>query len=201
MSDDVHSVLVPPTDGSDAAASAPASPVDKVGPGRPPKESRWRKGQPSPNPTGRPRKPSVWAELERLVEAVLAEKVTLKQGETLTILQTGLKQWGIQFAKGDRHARDFLFFVTERLGVDLRAGRRKEIEEALTADRQAILDAYVVRRTRATVPSKLPRVLAPPELLDDDIDGPEKVDDHLTEPAGTGAAQLPPGVLTIVGRR
>lgn len=38
----------------------------KVGPGRPPKEHRWRKGQPSPNPRGRPIK----KDLEKMFAAL-----------------------------------------------------------------------------------------------------------------------------------
>lgn len=43
----------------------PAAP-GKVGPGHPPAHSRWKKGGPSPNPAGRPRKPSAGAMTKRM---------------------------------------------------------------------------------------------------------------------------------------
>ena len=157
--------------GGGVTGSAPAA-FDteyKVGPGRPPKETRFKPGQ-SGNPKGAKRKAkSLLPDLKRLFEQALSEKVTLKQGNkerTLTMAEAGIKQLVAQFAKGDRHARRDFFYFVEQLGIDLMASHRKEIEEALTADHQAILDDYVARRTQATVPSS--PVFAPPELLDDD---------------------------------
>jgi len=148
----------------------------KVGPGRPPKEYRFKPGQ-SGNPKGaKPKPPSLLPDLKRLFEQALSEKVTLKQGDkarTLTMAEAGIKQLAAQFAKGDRHARRDVFAYAEKLGIDLLAGHRNIIEEALAADHQAILDAYFARRTQATVPSSSSPVLAPPELLDDDTEDPE----------------------------
>lgn len=74
-----------------------------VGPGRPPKEHRFKPGQ-SGNPKGRKRKPpSLAPDLKRLFEQGLAEKVTLKQGDkerVLTMAEAGIKQLIAQFAKG-----------------------------------------------------------------------------------------------------
>ena len=55
----------------------------------------------------------------------------------------------------------------ERLGVDLLTPT-KASDETLSADHQAILDAYVERRTQEKASSAPSPVLAPPELLDDD---------------------------------
>src|SRR5438067_13757055 len=75
------------------------------------------------------------------------------------------------FAKGDRHARRDVLTYAGMLGIDLLAGHRQTIEEALAADHQAILDAYVARKQRAAPAIRRSPVFAPPELLDDDSTG------------------------------
>ena len=143
----------------------------KVGPGRPPKEFQFKKGQ-SGNPRGAKRKPpSLVPDLKRLLEQALSEKVTLKQGDkerTLTMAEAGIKQLVAQFAKGDARARRDLLAGAAQLGVDLIGSHRKEFEEALSPDRQAILDNYLARQSKMTAPSRSSSVFAPPELLDDD---------------------------------
>jgi hypothetical protein len=166
----------------DLPSIAPNSSADKpgedykVGPGRPPKEYQFKPGQ-SGNPKGRKRKPpSLLPDLKRLFEQALSEKVTLKQGDkelTLTMGAAGIKQLMAQFAKGDRHARRDVFAYAEKLGIDLLASHRKEVEEALAADHQTILDGYFARRSQATVSSGASPVLAPLELQDDDPEEPE----------------------------
>src|SRR6266480_6339386 len=158
--------------GQKTVSATPASAEEyKVGPGRPPREYQYKKGQ-SGNPKGAKRKPpSLLPDLKRLFEQALSEKVTLRQGEkerTLTMAEAGIKQLVAQFARGDRHARRDLFAYAEMLGIDLITSHRTAIEEALAADHQAILDAYVARQTQVTAPSKHSPVFAPPELLDDD---------------------------------
>jgi len=74
------------------------------------------------------------------------------------------------FASGRRRKREFLLSML-RLGIDLLAGHRQTIEEALAADHQAILDAYVARKQRAAPAIRRSPVFAPPELLDDDSTG------------------------------
>ena len=146
----------------------------KVGPGRPPKEFQFPPGR-SGNPAGRkPRPPSLLPDLKRIFEQALNEKVTLTRGEkqrTLTMAEAGIKQLVAQFAKGDRYARRDVFEYAEKFGIDLLAGHRKTIGEGLGADNQAILDSFVARRIGATQASL--RVLAPAELLDDDVDEPQ----------------------------
>jgi hypothetical protein len=146
----------------------------KVGPGRPPREYQFPPGQ-SGNPKGAKRKPaSLLPDLKRLFEQALSEKVTLRQGEkqhTLTMAEAGIKQLVAQFAKGDRHARRDLFTYAGMLGIDLMASHRTAVDEVLASDHQAILDTYVARRTKVTTPSKHSPGFAPPELLDDDVNG------------------------------
>jgi hypothetical protein len=78
----------------------------------------------------------------------------------------GIEQLVAQFAKGDRHARRDVIALADKLGVDLLAGQRKGVQEALASNHQAILEAYVARQYDKVVqPSPF---LAPPELLDDD---------------------------------
>ena len=160
--------------GQKPVSATPASAAGyKVGPGRPPREYQFKPGQ-SGNPKGAKRKrPSLLPDLKRLFEQALGEKVTLKQGEkqrTLTMAEAGIKQLVAQFAKGDRHARRDLFAYAEMLGIDL-TSHGTAIEEALAPDHQAILDAYVARQTQVTAPSNHSPPFAPPELLDDDING------------------------------
>ena len=148
----------------------------KVGPGRPPREYQFKPGE-SGNPKGAKRKPpSLAPDLKRIFEQGLSAKVTVKQGDkaqTLTMAEAGIKQLIAQFANGDRLARRDVFAYAEKLGIDLLASHRQALEEALAADHQAILEAYVARRTQATVPPRASPVLAPPELLDDDPEDPD----------------------------
>ena len=148
----------------------------KVGRARPPRDTRWKKGGSSPNPRGRPRKEhSVLPDLKRVLEQALKKKVWVSRGDRkffLTRLEIGLEQLLNQFAAGDRHARDDLIKLAERAGVDLLAKDKQSVEEALAPSHQAILDAYVARRTANVAVAK--PVLAPAELLDDEPDETEQ---------------------------
>jgi hypothetical protein len=142
----------------------------KVGPGRPPKEYQFKPGQ-SGNPKGAKRKPRLSPDIKLLLEQALSEKVTLKQGEKqliLTMAAAGIKQLVAQYARGDRHARRDVIALADKFGVDLMAGHRQDIEEALPSNLQEILHTYVARYREVTAPSASSPVLAPPELLDDD---------------------------------
>jgi hypothetical protein len=154
--------------------SAPAQPESSdseytVGPGRPPKEHRFKPGQ-SGNPKGAKRKPvSMAPDLKLALERALTKKITLKQGEKerlVTMAAAGIEQLVAQYVKGDRHARRDLIALADKLGVELMAGQPQAIEEAFATNHEAILSAYVRRQNNeAGTPSP---VLAPPELLDDD---------------------------------
>ena len=154
------------------AAPAPTEtpePEYKVGPGRPPKEYRFKPGQ-SGNPKGLKRKPKPMApDLKAALERALHEPIKLKQGErerTMTMAEAGIKQLVAQFAKGNHQARRDLIVLCDKLGVDLLAGQHQAIQEALASNHKAILQTYVERQyDKVRTP---PRVFAPPELLDDD---------------------------------
>ena len=158
-----------PTPGSAPDASAEEY---KVGPGRPPREFQYKPGQ-SGNPKGARRKPpSIAPDLKLLLERALSTKVKLKQGEKeqiVTKAAAGIEQLVNQFAKGDSHARRDLIALADKLGVDLLAGQRSAIQEALAPNHQAIIDAYVARRSDVEARSSASSpVIAPPELADDD---------------------------------
>ena len=157
------------TDSAPAAETETSDQEYKVGPGRPPKEHRFKPGQ-SGNPKGAKRKPqSLAPDLKAALEHALNKTVTLKQGEKeriVTMAVAGIEQLVAQYAKGDRHARRDLFALADKLGVDLMAGQHQAIQEALAANHEAILSAYVQRQSNKVVTAA--PVLAPPELLDDD---------------------------------
>jgi hypothetical protein len=84
----------------------------------------------------------------------------------------GIEQLVARFAKGDRYALRDLLPLADKLGVNLIAGHQQAIEDALTANHEAILSAYVQRQTNKVIAAA--PVLAPPELLDDDPEGPKE---------------------------
>jgi hypothetical protein len=140
---------------SDAAVSLKADPSDqeyRVGPGRPPKEYRWKPGQ-SGNPKGAcPKARSIAPDLKAALERALSGKVTLRQGEQekiTTKAAAGIEQLVNQFAKGDRHARRDLIALAPKLGVDLVAGQGEALAQsvatALSANDEALLADYVRR--------------------------------------------------------
>jgi hypothetical protein len=163
---------------ADAASAAATEAVEqeyKVGPGRPPREYQFKPGQ-SGNPKGAKRKQAPIAlDLKAALQQALNKKVKLKQGDKerlVSMATAGIEQLVAQFAKGDRHARRDLIPLADKLGVNLIAGHQQAIEDALTANHEAILSAYVQRQTNKVIPAA--PVLAPPELLDDDPEGPKE---------------------------
>ena len=158
---------------NDISPSAPPAEVEyKVGPGRPPKEYTWKPGQ-SGNPKGAKRKKrSLIPELKEQFERVFSQKLKVTQGDRqrfITRWVAGLEQLSIQFAKGDRHARRDVLYFAERLGVDLLTPTNAS-DETLSADHQAMLDAYVEWKIQEKALYASSPVLAPPELLDDKPD-------------------------------
>ena len=158
---------------SNNVSCAPAAEEEyRVGPGRPPKEYQWKPGQ-SGNPKGASQKKrSLIPELKQHFERVFSQKLKVMQGDRQRFISrwvAGLEQLSIQFAKGDRHARRDVLYFAEKLGVDL-LNSTKASDDTLSADHQAILDAYVERRMQEKASSASSPVLAPPELLDDTRD-------------------------------
>ena len=159
--------------GNGAAASKNSAAPNaeyKVGPGCPPKEHQFKKGQ-SGNPKGAKRKaPHLDPDVKKLLEQVLDRKITISQGDkkrTLNLFSAGIEQLVTQFVKGDRHARKELFELAEKVGLDLLGIQKQALEEALSANHQAMLYEFVSKQYDR-VPVH-PPVLAPPELLDDDV--------------------------------
>ena len=115
-------------------------------------------------------------DVRKAFERAVNKKVLVPRGDRkvlMTRVEIGLEQLLNQFAKGDRHARRDLMEYADKLGIDFLANHRQTLEEALTPNYQAILDAYLARRSRAGNVAPAQRVLAPPELLDDDPAEPE----------------------------
>ena len=170
---------------SNGSESTPAEDY-KVGPGRPPPGERWKKGGPSPNPRGRPRKEqSMLPDVRKAFEQAINKKVLVPRGDKkvlMTRVEIGIEQLLNQFAKGDRHARRDLMEYADKLGIDFLANHRQALEEALTPNYQAILDASFARRSGAGNVATAARVLAPPELLDDDAAESEPTSPSLPKP-------------------
>lgn len=158
----------------------------KIGPGRPPADTRWKKGGPSPNPRGRPRKEqSMLPDVRKAFEEAINKKVAVPRGDKtvlMTRIEIGLEQLLNQFAKGERHARRDLMEYADKLGIDFLAKYKQTLERALTPNYQAILDAYFARRTGAANVAAAKPVLAPAELLDDEPDETEQPASSLRSP-------------------
>jgi len=109
MSADQSSPKKPTSDPAPTVSGNSPNPEYKVGPGHPPREHQFKKGAPSPHPTGRPRKDATLApDLKKALEDALNKKVEVKRGERQVLISkavVGIEQLVNQFAKGDRHAR------------------------------------------------------------------------------------------------
>ena len=83
--------------------------------------------------------------------------------------EVGIQQLVNQYIAGDPRARRDVMEIADKLGIDIWAKHRSTIEEALAPKDQEILDAYVKRHSGAKDLAAAEPVLAPPELLDDDV--------------------------------
>jgi hypothetical protein len=105
--------------------------------------------------------------VKKLFEEALNKKFKLKKGDKdvfLTRTALGIDQLLNQFAKGDRHARRDLMDMAEKFGVDLLAGQKAKVQEALQPSHQTILNAYLARQLQPA--TFQPRENAPNELRD-----------------------------------
>jgi hypothetical protein len=169
MSADQNPPKKPTSDPAPTDSGNSPNPEYKVGPGHPPREHQFKKGAPSPYPKGRPRKDATaLPDVKKIFEEALNKKYKFKKGDKdvfLTRTALGIDQLLNQFAKGDRYARRDLIEMASKFGVDLLAGHKGKIEEALLPTHLAILDDYVSRQPRASRVIE-PKVIASPELRD-----------------------------------
>jgi hypothetical protein len=129
----------------------------RVGPGCPPREHQFKRGQ-SGNPAGaRNRPPSIAPDLKALLQVALSKKLTLTIGNKeriVTKAAAGIEQLVDQFARGDRYARRDLFDLADKLGLDLGESSKAALDElsgkALTADDEALIADYLKRKTTLT---------------------------------------------------
>lgn len=160
----------PETRDNAPSSAAPEEEEYKVGPGRPPKHTRWKKGQ-SGNPKGAKRKkPPIHPDLRALFLRSFNRKAKMTDSDRerlVTMFDAGMQQLAVQFAKGDRYARRDTFMILEKFGPEFLKPSTAP-DGTLPADRQAILDAYVERQTQGKNSSASSPAIAPPELLDDD---------------------------------
>jgi hypothetical protein len=115
-------------------------------------------------------------DVRKAFEQAANKKVLVPRGDKtvlMTRVEIGIEQLLNQFAKGDRHARRDLMEYADKLGIDFLAQHRETLEQALSPNYQAILDAFLARRRGAGNVAPAAPVLAPPELLDDDPAEPE----------------------------
>ena len=142
----------------------------QTGYGKPPKHTRFKPGQ-SGNRHGRPKgTQNLKVDLaEELAERIAISERGHRRGVSK---QRGmLKQLIAKALRGDVRAADRVLRLIER-HFDARA---EAPDETLSADHQAILDAYVERRTQEKALSAPSPVLAPSDLLDD---APDEADEN-----------------------
>src|SRR5580704_3397675 len=100
-----------PAGGGEAAA-----PGKKVGYGRPPRHTRFKKGQ-SGNPKGRP--PGS-ANAKTIVSRAISEKVTIREGDkarAMTKLEGMLQAHLVKAIKGDARSASLVINLVTRLGL------------------------------------------------------------------------------------
>jgi Family of unknown function (DUF5681) len=141
--------------GSEQAAAAPpvasTEQVDRVGPGRPPKQYQWKPGQ-SGNPSGSKREHKLADDVKALFKRALSQKVNLGRDERaaiMTKLEAGFNTLASQFAEGDHRARRDVFGFAAKLGIDLTAGRASDRDlngSSQAGVRQALLDRGIPAR-------------------------------------------------------
>jgi hypothetical protein len=113
-------------------------------------------------------------DLRKAFEQAINKKVAVPRGDKtvlMTRVEIGLEQLLNQFAKGERHARRDLIEYADKLGIDFLAEHKQTLERALPLNLKVVLDSTLARLSGNVAPA--PRVLASPQLLDDDAAEPE----------------------------
>ena len=145
-----------------------------VGFARPPVANRFKKGEPSPNPKGRPRKAVLTS--EEMVQDILRarsmkEVITLADGRTIVDLEAHVRKLRQSHLKDGKISalNEYLSLLSHYRVLVPERLQDKPLEDGLAADHQAIVNQYVGRLMAAQTPDRaaIP-VLAPPELLGGD---------------------------------
>ena len=106
---------------------------ERVGPGRPPKHSRFRKGQ-SGNPKGRPKGT---VNLATVLERTLREKVVVNENgvrKTITKLEAAVKQLVNRAAKGETDAFKMLTALAESAEERMAESSQSPVSQLNEAD-------------------------------------------------------------------
>jgi len=120
---------------------------NQVGYARPPRHTRFRKGQ-SGNPRGRP---AGHANAKTIVSRAINERVRIREGETeraMTKLEAMLQGHLVKAIKGDARSASLVINLVTRLG--LLADTENKTFAALSEEDHAILDEYVRSKTGPT---------------------------------------------------
>ena len=97
-------------------------------------------------------------DVRKAFEQAVNKKVLVPRGDKnvlMTRVEIGIEQLLNQFAKGDRYARRDLMEYADKLDIDFLAQHRETLEQALTPNYQAILDARGITCSMSRAPSSM----------------------------------------------
>lgn len=150
----------------------------KVGPGKPPREYRWEKGGPSPNPKGRPREPRVWNLLSRMDPAAAtfleydrqSTGIVDADGSDISNGLSIIKTLRIRAMKSDRASETYL-----QLKADAEERERK-LREKIGIEAMDHIMRYSEAFLRAETTGKMPpRVFPHPADIQFDSSGTVRI--------------------------
>lgn len=125
----------------DKSSEQDLRPESEVGYGKPPKNTRFQKGQ-SGNPKGRP---TGSRNLATILESVLNEKVVINEGgrrKTVTKLEAAVKQLANKAASGDQTAQRQVFSL---IGVIDHESEVDQVTPQLEEDDQKVVQSLLKR--------------------------------------------------------